>query len=211
MSSENAAKGKRRPAITIREMEIDDVASVYHLGEELFTSEELPILYRTWDPYEVTDYFSSDSDFCLVAEAQGQIVGFILGTTIEKEGTAWKKYGYVGWMGVDEAFQRTALGSRLYRRLEQRLKEDGVRMVIADTQGDNEDAIAFFKAIGFSVRSEHLWLGKTLRRPPKKAGKPRGAARAAPGATEPGGTIAAVKAQTDVDARKPVRGNSSRA
>jgi len=181
-------------------MEIDDIPSVYHLGEKLFTSEELPILYRTWDPYEVTDYFSADSDFCLVAEAGGNIVGFILGTTIEKEGTAWKKYGYVGWMGVDEAFQRSALGSRLYGRLEQRLKEEGVRMVIADTQGDNKDAIAFFKAIGFSARSEHLWLAKTLRRPAKKPGKPRGAAKSPPGAAEPGGTIAAVRAQSDVDA-----------
>lgn len=194
MSSQDTAKGKRQPAIAIREMEIDDIASVYHLGERLFTSEDLPILYRTWDPYEVTDYFSSDPDFCLVAEVGGKIVGFILGTTIEKEGTAWKKYGYVGWMGVDEAFQRTALGSRLYKRLEQRLKKEGVRMVIADTQGDNRNAIAFFKAIGFSVRSEHLWLAKTLRRPSKPAGKPRRAAKPPAGAAEPGGTIAAVKA-----------------
>ncbi len=201
MSSENEAKGKRKPVITIREMEIDDVPSVYHLGEELFTSEELPILYRTWDPYEVTDYFTSDPDYCFVADVAGRVAGFILASIIEKEGTAWKKYGYVGWMGVDEAFQRTALGSRLYRRLEQRLREDGVRMVIADTQGDNDNAIAFFKAIGFSVRSEHLWLAKTLRRPAKKAGKPRGAAKARPAAAEPGGTIAAVKARSDLDAQ----------
>ena len=188
MSSQHAAKGKRRPAITIREMEIDDIAAVYHLGEKLFTSGELPILYRTWDAYEVTDYFTSDPDYCLVAEVEGRVAGFILATTIEKEGTAWKKYGYVGWMGVDEAFHRTAVGSRLYRRLEHRLKEDGVRMVIADTQGDNEDALAFFKAIGFSVRSEHLWLGKTLRRTPKKTGESHSVVetpREGPGSVKP--------------------------
>ncbi len=192
-------------------MEIDDVPPVYHLGEELFTSEDLPILYRTWDPYEVTDYFTSDPEYCFVAEVEGRVAGFILASIIEKEGTAWKKYGYLGWMGVDEAFQRTALGSRLYRMLEQRLKEEGVRMVIADTQGDNKNAIAFFNAIGFSVRSEHLWLAKTLRRPAKKAGKARGAAKARSAAAEPGGTIAVVKAQSDVDVEKPVRGKSSRA
>lgn len=157
--------------MTIRQMEIDDIASVYHLGEKLFTSEELPILYRTWDPYEVTDYFSSDPDYCLVAEAGGAIVGFTLATTIEKEGTAWKKYGYLSWIGVDEAFQRTRLGRRLYRKLEERLKEDGVRMIIADTEGHNEGAVAFFKAIGFSVRGDHLWLAKTLQRPTKRSGK----------------------------------------
>lgn len=156
-----------RARITIRQLEIDDIPSVYHLGEMLFTSEELPILYRTWDPYEVTDYFTSDPDYCLVAEADGErIVGFILATTVEKEGTAWKRYGYLAWLGVDEAFQNTGLGRRLYRELEHRLQADGVRMIIADTQGDNEEAIAFFKAIGFTPRSQHVWLAKTLRRRP---------------------------------------------
>jgi len=153
-------------------MEIDDIGSVYHLGEELFTSEEFPVLYRTWDAYEVTDHFTSDPDFCLVAEAQGRIVGFILATTIEKEGTAWKKYGYLSWIGVDEAFQKASLGRRLYRRLEERFKENGVRMVIADTEADNEGAFAFFKAMGFSLSRQHLWLTKTLRRPTKKVAKP---------------------------------------
>jgi len=159
---------KARKAI-IRQMEIDDVSSVYHLGEKLFSSDEFPILYRTWDPYEVTEYFSSNPDYCLVAETEtgGKIVGFLLATTVEKEGTAWKKYGYLSWIGVDEAFQRTKLGLRLYRELEKRLLEDGVRMVIADTEAENEAAITFFKRVGFSNSGQHVWLAKTLRRPNK--------------------------------------------
>ena len=159
---------KARKAI-IRQMEIDDISSVYHLGEKLFSSDEFPILYRTWDPYEVTEYFSSNPDYCLVAETEtgGKIVGFLLATTVEKEGTAWKKYGYLSWIGVDEAFQRTKLGLRLYRELEKRLLEDGVRMVIADTEAENEAAITFFKRVGFSNSGQHVWLAKTLRRPNK--------------------------------------------
>jgi len=159
---------KKRAEVEIRLMEIDDLAAVYHLGERLFTSEELPSLYRTWDPYEVTEYFSSDPDYCLVAELEGRIVGFILATTIEKEGTAWKRYGYIVWMGVDEDLQRSNLGRRMYRRLEEELLEEGVRMIIADTDGANEEAIAFFKAVGFTPRSRHVWLAKTLRRPAKE-------------------------------------------
>jgi ribosomal protein S18 acetylase RimI-like enzyme len=158
---------RRKAKTTIREMEIDDISAVYHLGEELFTSEEYPILYRTWDQFEVTDYFTSDPDYCLVAEVEpdGKIVGFIIGTTIEKEGTAWKKYGYLSWIGVDETFQRTNLGIRLFRNLERRFKKDGVRMIIADTDAENEPAISFFKAIGFADSSQHVWLVKTIRRP----------------------------------------------
>jgi ribosomal protein S18 acetylase RimI-like enzyme len=159
---------KARKAI-IRQMEIDDISSVYRLGEKLFSSDEFPILYRTWDPYEVTEYFSSNPDYCLVAETEtgGKIVGFLLATTVEKEGTAWKKYGYLSWIGVDEAFQRTKLGLRLYRELEKRLLEDGVRMVIADTEAENEAAVTFFKRVGFSNSGQHVWLAKTLRRPNK--------------------------------------------
>ena len=158
---------KRRVKTNIRQMEIDDISAVYHLGEKLFTSEEFPILYRTWDQFEVTDYFTSDPDYCLVAETEpgGKIVGFIIGTTIEKEGTAWKKYGYLSWIGVDESRQRTNLGIRLYRKLEQRLKRTGVRMIIADTDAENAPAISFFKSIGFTDSSQHVWLVKTIRRP----------------------------------------------
>jgi ribosomal protein S18 acetylase RimI-like enzyme len=173
MMSENDDNEKKRPEITIRRMEIDDISPVYHLGERLFTSDKYTILYRTWDPFEVTDAFTSDPDFCLVAEEEesGRIAGFILATTIEKEGTAWKKYGYVSWIGVDGNFQRLNLGHRLYRRLEERLKKEGVRMVIADTDADNKRAVAFFNAMEFSASSEHIWLTKTLRRPVKKTNK----------------------------------------
>jgi ribosomal protein S18 acetylase RimI-like enzyme len=166
MQEDNSNKNnkKRKGETEIRQMEIDDVSAVYHLGEELFTSEDFPILYRTWDAYEVTDYFTSDPDYCLVAETDGKIVGFILANTIEKEGTAWKKYGYVSWIGVDDDYQRSSLGQRLYRRLEDRLEEDGVRMVIADTDAENEKAISFFKALGFSIRADHVWMAKTLKK-----------------------------------------------
>ena len=171
MHSKNVSHEKRNE-INIREMEIDDVSDVYHLGEDLFTSEEFPILYRAWDPYEVTDYFTSDPDYCLVAETGGKVVGFILATTIEKEGTAWKKYGYLSWIGIDEAYQRTGLALRLYKKLEGKFRKDGVRMVIADTDADNQGAITFFKAMGFALSARHVWLGKTLRRPVKSSAKP---------------------------------------
>ena len=158
--------------VIIRLMEIDDIPSVYHIGEQLFTSQEFPILYRTWDPYEVTSSFTSDPEYCYVAESNGMVVGFILGTTIEKEGTAWKKYGYLSWIGVDAAFQRFNLGLRLYKKLEETLREEGVRMVIADTDADNKGAIKFFEALGFTDRAKHVWLAKTLRRPAKKASRP---------------------------------------
>ena len=69
MSSE-AAEIKER--VRIREMTIDDLSEVFHLGENLFTSEYSPSMYRTWDEYEITTLFNSDNDLCLVAELEDE-------------------------------------------------------------------------------------------------------------------------------------------
>ncbi|MDO8473824.1 MAG: GNAT family N-acetyltransferase [Dehalococcoidia bacterium] len=159
----------KKVSVQIRQMDIDDISRVYRLGEKLFTSDEFPVLYRTWDAFEVTDHFVSDPDYCLVAETEAdkKIVGFILGTTFEKKGTAWKKYGYLTWLGVDPALHRANLGHRLYKALERKFKADGARMVIADTDANNSEALAFFNAMGFSPDGQHVWLTKTLPRAPK--------------------------------------------
>jgi ribosomal protein S18 acetylase RimI-like enzyme len=160
---------KHKIDVIIREMEIDDLSAVYHLGEKLFTSEEFPILYRTWDPYEVTDYFTSESEYCLVAETEDKkIVGFVLANMIEKEGTAWKKYGYLTWIGVAADYQRTNLGQRLYNKVEDNFQKEGARMVMADTDAENEGALLFLNAMGFSARAQHVWVAKTLQKPRRK-------------------------------------------
>lgn len=154
---------KARDDVDLRDMTIDDLSAVYHLGEELFLSQQQPILYRIWDAYEVTGYFNTDPEFCLIAEKHGQILGFALGTIFEKEGSAWK-YGYVAWLGVKADYRRRGLGARLYKELEKRMRKEGVRMVIMDTEEHRQDAVAFFHGMGFKERESHLWMAKTLRR-----------------------------------------------
>jgi len=94
VDKDSVSAGEKRPVIKIREMLIDDIAIVFHMGEELFKAQEVPNMYRTWDPYEVVGLFNSDTEFCLVAEIDDDIIGFALGTTIEKSHSAWK-YGYL--------------------------------------------------------------------------------------------------------------------
>lgn len=156
-------KRGKRAQVVVREMRIDDLPEVFHLGESLFTREFLPLLYRTWDEYEVTNLFNANSELCLVAERDGQIVGFAMGTTVEKPGSAWK-YGYLVWLGVGKAYQGRGVGRRLYREMERRMLELGMRMIITDTDESNEPAVGFFEKMGFSKARIHLWLSKTLKR-----------------------------------------------
>lgn len=147
--------------IAIRNMEIDDLAAVYHLGEMLFTSDLYPYLYRIWDQWEVIGLYNTDPEYCLVAESQGQLAGFILGTIISK--ASWT-YGYIIWLGVATAFQRRGVADKLVDRLVERLIEDGARFMLVDTDPENVAAVKFFSRKGFGNTRKHVFLSMNLSR-----------------------------------------------
>jgi ribosomal protein S18 acetylase RimI-like enzyme len=158
-------------AFRIREMTIDDFPEVFHIGEEVFTADYSQSLYRTWDEYEITTLFNSDNELCLVAEAGEKILGFALGTTVEKHNSPWK-YGYLVWLGVRMGIQQGGVGSGLFKEIKRRMKEQGVRMIIIDTSADNEPAIRFFRKQGFADTQQHVYMSLNLaRKAKKKSGK----------------------------------------
>ena len=161
VTSGNDSKNKRLE-LEIREIEIDDIPEVFHLGEQIFTVDRVPTLYRTWDEYEVTSLFNSDPEYCLVAEIGHIIVGFALGTTVTKARSSWK-YGYLVWLGVLPEWQRDGVGSKLFSRLAEKMIDDGVRMFLVDTEADNAPALQFFKKKGFSNPEEHIYLTLNLK------------------------------------------------
>ena len=153
--------------LDIREMTIDDFAEVFHLGEELFTSDYSSSMYRTWDEYEITTLYNSDSELCLVAELDEEIVGFALGTTVDKQNSAWK-YGYLVWIGVRPGLQKKGVGDGLFNEIKKRMMEQGVRMVIMDTDADNAAGIRFFKKHGFGNIQKHVYMTLNLAKKPRK-------------------------------------------
>src|SRR5438034_2646867 len=155
---------KPLPKLRIRDMTIDDMPIVYSIGNSVFTKDSYVFLYRTWETYEVTELFSSDPELCIVAEHEGVVIGFALGFIMSKPRSPWT-YGYLVWTGIKEEFQRYKIGKRLYLEFEKRARQLGARMMIIDTEGTNVPALKFFKAMGFSKGSEHVWMTKVLRRP----------------------------------------------
>jgi ribosomal protein S18 acetylase RimI-like enzyme len=122
--TEDPSGKRRRPEIDIREMEIEDLAAVFQLGEKLFRASEVPILYRSWEEFEVLDSFVRDMGYSYVADLDGEIVGFALGSVVTKRKSAWK-YGYLAWLGVKPEFQRFGIATRLFREIRDAMLEDG--------------------------------------------------------------------------------------
>lgn len=155
-------KSNGRSPLKVREMTIDDIPRVFHLGEELFTAEEYTNLYRSWDEYEVLKAYHDDPECCFIAEAaDGRMAGFLLGTTIEKAGTSWK-YGHLLWLGVDSSVQASGVGTKLYSHYRAQMLKEGCRMLLVDTQADNDAAIRFFTKMGFQKPTRHVYLSLNL-------------------------------------------------
>jgi ribosomal protein S18 acetylase RimI-like enzyme len=163
-----AAKPKPRPVVSsvnIREMSLSDLPAIFELGERLFPADKWPALYRTWDEYELAVHFASDGETCLVAELDEKVIGFALGTLLEKRGSAWT-YGYLLWLGVDTDVARKGVAARLFERMTDLFIKLGARMIMVDTDAENEPALAFFRSQGFGQETPHLFLSRNLSHDP---------------------------------------------
>ncbi|MBF0101172.1 MAG: GNAT family N-acetyltransferase [Desulfobacterales bacterium] len=157
MDSEEDDKQKLQKMIKYREMTIDDLGKVFHLGEKVFKVQKAPNSYRTWDEYDVIEFFQNDLEFCIIAEFKNDIIGFVLGTTVSKNNSAWK-YGHLVWLGVHPDFQRMGVAEKLFLKFKTLMLKDGVRMLIVDTDAENLAALHFFRKHGFGNPQQHIYL-----------------------------------------------------
>jgi ribosomal protein S18 acetylase RimI-like enzyme len=175
-TKEESKQTEPKKSFSIREMEIYDLAEVYQLGEICFRADLWPMLYRGWDEYEVTTMFNTDGDYCLVAEndnfvkgvtpEEERIVGFVLGTVMSKPGTAWS-YGYIVWICALPAWQREGVAGKLIDKVvEAFVENEGVRIIMADTDPSNERAVKFFKKKGFDQEHQHVFLTSNIENNP---------------------------------------------
>jgi ribosomal protein S18 acetylase RimI-like enzyme len=158
----------KKKRITIRNMEIHDLHPIYLIGEQIFT-EKSPNLYNFWDEHLVLHSYLSDPEYCVVAtvreeDGNEQVVGFCFGTTIEKPRSSWK-YGYLVWLGCQANFQGFGLASQLYNTMLELFLLQKCRIVMVDTQQNNEGALQFFRKKGFGHDEEHVYL---TNNPPEK-------------------------------------------
>jgi ribosomal protein S18 acetylase RimI-like enzyme len=163
---------KKKISLEVREMGIDDLPTVFHLGEKVFTARDAPNLYRSWDEYEVLELFLGDSEFCLVAESEQRILGFALGTTISKARSPWK-YGHLVWLGVEPEFQGYGIAEKLFQEIKETMIDNGVRILMVDTQVDNQPALGFFRKLGFSNPEEQVYLYLNLDKHKRRGARKR--------------------------------------
>jgi [ribosomal protein S18]-alanine N-acetyltransferase len=123
-------------AIRLRPYQPYDFETLYRIDQSCFPR---GIAYGR---LEMKYYLRSEGSFCLVAESDGEVAGFIL--TEQTAGRA-----HVITLDVLEAYRRQNIGSRLLEAAEQEAAKQGAPRMVLETATTNKAAIALWKKHGY--------------------------------------------------------------
>lgn len=112
-------------------------------------------LGRSDTPSEIQKKLSRDPDLFLVAEADGQIVGTVIGGYDGRRGLLYH-------LAVHKDFRRNGLGSRLLAEVEARLRAKGCLKCYLMVTPDNPEAERFYQKRGWHLMDYVRPFGKEL-------------------------------------------------
>ena len=151
--------------IVLRRAELRD------LGDILLLWEEMMRFHAALDPrLEVgsegasymrqvfREWLGSEDCRVLVAEAEGQIVGYIVGRVADNPPVfRLRTYGHISDICVAPQWRRQGVGRHLYQALQEWFKEQALSVVQLNVAHYNSTSLAFWRAMGFEDYRHHMW------------------------------------------------------
>jgi len=127
---------KVKPKIKVRDMTVEDLPNVFNIGVREFDISK--IYHQYWSLTELTSHFERDRELCIVAETDGEVIGFALG---HKRFSAWEEnLGYLEWIAVSKEYQRRGVASMLCEEVLKRFKAMGIKRILADVVVEEDQA-----------------------------------------------------------------------
>jgi ribosomal-protein-alanine N-acetyltransferase len=124
------------PAFRLRPYQISDFDTLLRIDQLCFPR---GIAYSRW---QMKFYLRSEGARCLIAEAGGEVAGFIL--TEQSSG-----FAHIITLDVLEACRRRNIGSALLQAAEQAAAQQGAPRMVLETATTNKPAIALWKKHGY--------------------------------------------------------------
>jgi len=141
--------------ITIREMITEDVDQISTIYGGIIQKSVHPDFDRL-----IKKHANSDEDVCLVAELDGQVVGFMI-TYILTLGFGIEKSAWIATLGVKPEFMGQDIGRNLAAKIFEYYRSMGIKNVYTSVRWDSTDLLSFFKTMGFD-RSNFINLRKSI-------------------------------------------------
>lgn len=142
---------------TIRKATLKDVDAIHALGEnveEFDTTEEVVVF---WPKHIIKNCIESQTDWLLVAEDEGEIIGFI----ICNNSPVFKK-AVIENMFVKPEYRNKGIGKQLLATLLPLIKSTGCEYIALYTESDNKQAIEFYTKNGFNRGKDFAWIDLVL-------------------------------------------------
>ena len=86
-------------------------------------------------------------------DSVGTLVGVVVATHDGRK-------GWINRLAIDPERRREALGRALVAEAEAALAEQGIRVIAALVEGDNDASLAFFQAAGYALHPDVRYLSK---------------------------------------------------
>ena len=130
--------------IRIRPLSELDISRIVSIDERLTG------VYRpeVWER-RVGYYLRRDPEASVVAEADGRVVGFMLGEVRSGEFGIEEPTGWVEHLGVDPGFRGKAVGRQMLDAMLEHFRSRGARSVQTLVDEEMGEILSFFSALGF--------------------------------------------------------------
>ncbi|MFO7168058.1 MAG: GNAT family N-acetyltransferase [Chloroflexota bacterium] len=154
-----------KDAINIRRAAEADVGAIVALNDQLFQEDSGtrdPLVNHAWAREHGAAYFGGmlerASYICLVAEAQGAVIGYLAGHTRDANDYRPAITAELESICVAPAWRSRGAGEQLVRAFLSWAQERGAAFVTVTAYAANERALAFYARAGFTPHTVTLGL-----------------------------------------------------
>ncbi|MBW2038969.1 MAG: GNAT family N-acetyltransferase [Deltaproteobacteria bacterium] len=131
--------------ITTRRLKLDDLDAIVEIDYRVLGTRR-PSYWRQ----KIEEMGNKHPSKSLVAELDGRVVGFIMGTVSGWEFGVPNTIGWIDTIGVDPDYQKRGVATLLFKAILEKFKKDGVENIYTLVGWEDWDLMCFFRASGFT-------------------------------------------------------------
>jgi GNAT superfamily N-acetyltransferase len=150
----------------IRVATVSDLPAIVALNAALFLADagqRDPFMDLDWPHKEGNEYFtsllSSQGTHCLIAEAAGKPIGYLVGFIREESTLRPARMAELQSMFVEHEYRNLGLGSRLVTEFFAWCRDQAVVRVAVTAYAANQGAVRFYSRMGFEPKELTLECG----------------------------------------------------